>query len=137
MRERCDHRDRCGVEGIPVSFVARHWRGELTLWMSFWIVGVGLFVGSAVGVLGMLLALEALGGRVPRDATTAIVLLTAVAHLAALVFAGVGTWRAATNDDRSRRARGRRPLWGWAAKACVAVLGYLYYVGPLQRIAGG
>lgn len=105
--------------------------------MSFWIVGLGLSVGGTVAALGTLLALNALGERLPRDAIAAIFLLTAVAHLAALVFAGVGTWRAATNDDRSRRARGRRPLWGLAAKACVAVLGYLYYVGPLQRIAGG
>jgi hypothetical protein len=98
--------------------------------MSFWIVGVGLFVGSAVAVLGMLLALDALSRRLLWDAPAAIFQLTAVAHLAALVFAGVGTWRAATNGDRSRRARGRRPLWGWAAKPCVAVGGV-----PLLRWA--
>jgi len=126
-----------GSRPARTNVLARHWRGELPLWVSFWIVGIGLCVGGAVAVLGILLALDAIGGWLPRHGTAFVFLLTAVAHLAALVFASVGIWRAATNDDLSRRARGRRPLWGWVAKACVAILGYLYYVGPLQRIAGG
>jgi hypothetical protein len=116
---------------------ARHWCGELPLWVSFWIVGVGLYVGGAFFVFGMLMAHDAVAARLPRGGAILVLLLTAVIQLAAMVFAGVGIWRAATYDNRIRRERGRTPLWGWAAKACVAVLGYLYYIGPLQKITGG
>lgn len=104
--------------------------------MSFWIIGVGLSVCGAIAIVG-LLAAGAVGGDLPPAGLAMAFLLAAVAHLAALVFASVGIWRAATNDTRIRRQRGQAPLWGWAAKASVAVAGYLYYVGPLQKIVGG
>jgi hypothetical protein len=122
---------------LRTNVLARHWRGALPLWVSFWIVGFGLCVVVAVAVPGMLFALAALDTGLSRDGTILVILLTAVAQLAALVFACVGTWRAATRHIRSCRERGRTTLWGWAAKACVAVVAFLTYVGPLQKIAGG
>lgn len=95
------------------NFVARHWRGELSLARSYWVnhVLLGGAAGAAVAMLAYLINQRA----VEQPVRWLISLgLTWSVIIGFSIWAAVGIWRAAT---AYRRAGGR--WWGTAAKLTV------------------
>lgn len=92
------------------NYVARHWRGELSLPVSYWLNGIlgGVMVGATTGVLGF--AINRQGDAQP---ILWLFSLTVTWVLAALltIWQAVGVWRSATGYRQS----GKR-FWGGAAK---------------------
>jgi len=89
--------------------IKRVWLGEVALWKSFWLLGVGGFVFLALPLAGALLALT----NVPDD-QTATAFLTAIGLLLMYqAWVSVGIWRSASSY-------GGDPTWALAAKLCVA-----------------
>ncbi len=109
------------------SYVARHWRGELSLPVSYWLNGIlgGLVVGATVAVLAYV------SGR-QGDARPLLWLisLSAIWISAALLtlWQTVGVWRSATYYRR----RGKQ-FWGAAAKALV-MLGAVQFAANFAMV---
>ncbi len=95
------------------NYIARHWRGELSLPVSYWLNGIlgAVVVGATVGVLAYAINQQS-------DAQPMLWLFSLIATWtsAALltIWQAVGVWRSATRY----RQRGKR-FWGVAAKALV------------------
>ncbi len=101
------------------NVVRRHWRGELPLWVSYWVCG---FVGNFVMVLlAILIAamFNADSGFYP-PAIFATILATWASAAPVMTWQIVGVWRSAAAYSAARRARGKGS--GWAAVAQLAVL---------------
>jgi hypothetical protein len=98
------------------NYIARHWRGELSLPVSYWLNGIlgGVVVGATVSAL-------AYATNRQGDAQPLVWLLSLIATwiLAALLtlWQAVGVWRSAT-----RYRQGGKRFWGGAAKT-LALLG--------------
>ena len=112
------------------NYFARHWRGELSLPVSYWANGVVLssFIGMASGAL--LVAFTIYGEDQPVPWLVALQTSCLVISLIA-IWQVVGVWRAATRYKRSGRS-----FWGGAAKAAVALAAlqlaysWVFLVGP-------
>jgi len=95
------------------NYIARHWRGELSLPVSYWLNGIlgAVVVGATVGALAYAINQQS-------DAQPMLWLFSLIATWtsAALltIWQAVGVWRSATRY----RQRGKR-FWGAAAKALV------------------
>jgi len=88
----------------------RVWRGEVILWKTFWLFGLGGGVLLGLPIFGALLALT----DVP-DNTTATYFLVAIGGLLLYgVWVFVGIWRAA-NKYQGKRA------WAILAKVSVVI----------------
>lgn len=96
------------------NFFLNHWRGLLSLGVSFWVNG-WLVVATILAAQKLLD-----DGSIVRRARVAAVLytLTYLVALAAGLWVVVGVWRSATRHVRS----GRRPVWGSLAKLAVLLL---------------
>jgi hypothetical protein len=100
------------------NFIARHWRGELPLWVSYWVINfLGDLCVAAVPILiGAIFASKT--GYYPLSlfatfsGTWACILLVACWQL-------VGTWRSAKRYRSIRRQQGRHAFWGGLAQAAV------------------
>ncbi len=101
--------------------MARFWRGELSLALSFWVIGllgVGLFFALPEGV-GWLVRGRDFNPFVTFAAIVAIWAIVVVLQ----VYLTVGIWRSAA--DQRLHAPGRRGLWGLSTQI-VLVLAALY-----------
>ena len=110
------------------NFIARHWRGELSLPRSYWINYMlgGIGVGLAIGALGAAINLSA----VEQPVYWLISLgLTWSAICLFTIWGAIGVWRAAT----AYRHAGKR-FWGAAAKVTIA-LGVLRLAYSLPFVA--
>jgi hypothetical protein len=98
------------------SYIARHWRGELSLPVSYWLNGIlgAVIVGVTVGVLAYTINRQ--GAAQPLMWLVSLVAAWMSAALLT-VWQAVGVWRSATRYRQS----GKR-FWGAAAKA-LALLG--------------
>jgi hypothetical protein len=114
---------------LPTSrnYLLRHWRGELSLPMSYWLNGTlgGLAAGFAVGLLAWLTHRQ--GEAQPLLWLVSLIASWLVAALF-LVWQGVGIWRSAVRYRRSGRF-----FWGGAAQAAV-VLGAAQYALGLATV---
>lgn len=102
------------------NFIARHWRGELPLWVSYWVIGFGGTFAARLAIL----AVENGLSRTPIGTEAvyfAEFVVTWVIALSVAVWQVVGTWRSATRNAAARRAAGRRPVWATLAKAVMVV----------------
>jgi hypothetical protein len=102
------------------NFVARHWRGELPLWVSYWVIGFGGTFAARLAIF----AVESGLPRAPIGAEAAYVAEVGLGWVIALAVAAwqvVGTWRSATRYAAMRRAAGRRPVWSTLAKAVMVM----------------
>lgn len=104
------------------NFVVRHWRGELPLWVSYWIFGFLGNIAAAVFVAAVGAALSRSGGYNPAKILGTIVLLWLGLGLVS-VWQLVGIWRSA---DRHVSRKGSK-IWAGLAKTAV-VLGILRIV---------
>jgi hypothetical protein len=100
------------------NFIARHWRGELPLWASYWLIN---FFGNifAVAVPIVIAAVfvsksdhHPLSLFTAFTGTWACVLVLACWQL-------VGTWRSAKRYSSTRRQQGKHAFWGRLAQAAV------------------
>ena len=89
--------------------IKRIWRGELPLWASYWIVGVGGAAFLGVPVFAAMLALT----DIPEDDVASLFLGALAFLLCYQIWASVGIWRSASSY-------GGDPTWALAAKLCVA-----------------
>ncbi|CAN7280694.1 ATP-dependent Clp protease proteolytic subunit [Bradyrhizobium sp. LjRoot220] len=110
------------------NFMARHWRGELSLPRSYWInyLLLGIGVGLALGALSAAVDLRAI--EQPVYWLISLGLTWGVISLFT-IWGGVGVWRAAT----AYRRAGKR-FWGVAAKVIIG-LGALHLVYSLLFVA--
>lgn len=109
--------------GVPAqrgTFIARHWRGELPLWVSYWVIGFGGTFAARLAILAVENGLP----QTPIGAEAVYVaefVLTWAIALSVAVWQVVGTWRSATRHAAARRAAGRRPVWATLAKAVLVM----------------
>jgi hypothetical protein len=95
------------------NFLALHWRGQLSLAVSYWLMGMLVAPVIAVILLGLVSTLH--GEYDPRK-SLAVVVLGASIYWSVTFWSIVGTWRAATNHIE----RTGRTAWARAAQvACV------------------
>lgn len=101
-------------EPHPASYIVRHWRGELSLPVSYFVNGLGVSLGFVVLSQIVAPALEPHFDPWPALAFTACVWLLA---MAVTVWQAVGIWRAAGNHiDRTGRA-----FWAGVARVLVVI----------------
>lgn len=100
------------------NFVARHWRGELSLPVAYWAVA---FVGSLVALTAFVIidSLFLLRSQYDPYAALYAVALAWIVSLAVSLWQLVGVWRSAGRYQAARRAEGRRGFWGAAARLAV------------------
>jgi hypothetical protein len=113
-----DTGERTAVDPPPgrrTSYVIRHWRGELSLGVSYWVNGalVSLFV--AIGRVGIDAYAKASGARLQLIAYL-VVGYWGVTILVS-VWQIVGVWRSAGHS----RARGGRRLWAGLARVMMVL----------------
>ena len=109
------------------NIVARHWRGEFPLWISYWVFG---FIGNILIALVPALSIaifKADGGFYPPAIFWALV-TTWVGILGILTWQVVGTWRSAAHYTAARIAKGRSTAWAALAQVAL-ILGLLGVVG--------
>ena len=114
-----------------VSYVVRHWRGELSLRTAFWRnwFALSLSLGYGTNSINSIEALDA-----PRLMMLGFALTTLAGALVA-VWQLVGVWRCAGRTIAERRRRG--VTWGWAGVArVVAVCGALLVARDLVTSGG-
>jgi len=75
--------------------ILRLWRGEIALWKTFWLFGVGGGVVLGVPIFSAMLALT----DVPDDATASKFLAALGVLVIYLVWTFTGIWRAAGRHD--------------------------------------
>ncbi len=111
------------------NFVARHWRGDFPLWVSYWMFGFLGNITVALIPVGAAVIFSTNKGYDPSSIFYAsIVMWTGVALVT--VWQMVGVWRSATRYTAARTRLGEQTLWGGLAKA-VVVLGFLRLLGAL------
>jgi hypothetical protein len=95
------------------NYFVRHWRGELSLPVSYWLNGIlgALMVGVTVAVLAYTINRQ--GAALPLLWLVSLIVTWLSAALLT-VWLGVGVWRSAT-----RYRQGGKRFWGAAAKALV------------------
>lgn len=111
-----------GKHPLNKSYIARHWRGDLSLARSYWLNGIVL---SAVAVIALRIVLESIR-TANKEARLIVALAVLIAFYVLCVWQFVGIWRSATP---------RYSLWGTLAKFCV-ILGWLFlFVSLLSLFA--
>jgi hypothetical protein len=100
------------------NFVVRHWRGELPLWMSYWVINVlGHLFAGVVPIL-IADAFASKSGYYPLGLfATFSAIWTCLLALACWQL--VGTWRSAQRYKVARRQQSRSALWGDLAQLAV------------------
>ena len=103
------------------DLLLRHWRGELSLPVSFWVMSLGgALVVSIIG--GIVAALDFADAPEPvAIATLAFLVLASVI----VIWQLVGVWRSAENY----RARGGQKIWAQLAMGFTAVAAVRFVVG--------
>lgn len=97
------------------TFIRRHWRGELSLPVSYWLIGTVL--GTAVVLLTFFLV-DWVDSLTPSITFTAwLVLLMYPAIWALMLWIYVGIWNSSTNYTSA----GKSKVWGYLAKFGVIV----------------
>ena len=100
------------------SYIARHWRGELSLPQSYWVNGV--LLGMPVNIY-FAIAKAAIKESPSASAAVYYLLIPFAVFFFLAVWQGVGIWRSA-----GRRIAEGRSGWAWIAR--LVVLGNLAFV---------
>jgi hypothetical protein len=111
--------------GHRANYLVRHWRGELSLPISYWLNNVGI---SFLFSIGCVMAKRAYSDAPLRWIALVTIVLLCLS-LPIWLWSSVGIWRSASR--RSRTGRGR----GWAIAAQITVLmGVLAHLGNLKLV---
>jgi hypothetical protein len=100
------------------NIVARHWRGDLPLWASYWLVVWLGNIAFAILGLGIAKAFRAESGYNPTNIFTVIV-LTWSSLVVVVTWQLVGVWRSANRYAQARARAGLGALWARLAQAAV------------------
>jgi hypothetical protein len=121
-------RSESEVSGTPVrrlNYVVRHWRGDLSLPVSYWInnlvatIAVSILFRKVASVIGL--------SDDPLIFAATITLISLVV-IAVSIWQLVGIWRSAGKH----RARGGTRFWVWAARFAV-VTGFLGFAWTVSQ----
>jgi hypothetical protein len=93
------------VSGAKPNYIFRHWRGELSLPLSYWVNGVGLGLVAAFAAEVVILYM---------NPTLSELIALRAAYLSFFGWAWTGIWRSA-----GRRTPNGPDGWGWAARAAI------------------
>ena len=116
------------------NYFLRHWRGELSLPMSYWVNGavLGLVAGVVIALLGAFIY-RGDEGRPLLWLGSLVAIWLSIFLLMTWQF--VGTWRSA-----SRYRRSGKFFWGTAAQVMIVLgvlqAGYRFFTTGAQQIAG-
>jgi hypothetical protein len=116
------------VSGSPVrrfNYIARHWRGDLSLPVSYWINDFVATIAVSVFFRNVRTFISLSDGPVVYAATITLISLVVIA---VSVWQFVGIWRSAGKH----RARGGRRFWAWAARFAVFT-GFLGFAWTLSQ----
>lgn len=102
-------------ENVSGNYLLRHWRGECSLGIAYWLNGT-LIAGVLTGVLLGVLSGYSDGNQSLRN-TAAADILTIVLSLLVWIWSTVGVWRSAERHV----SRGGRSFWAAAAKFMVVI----------------
>ena len=104
-----------------VNYLLRHWRGELSLPISYWLNG---FLGNIVAIL-LIFGIAGILGYINNAYTTLVYWVSAISFvLIVTCWQAVGIWR---SSDRYEREKGRH-FWAVIAKLMV-ILGLFSITG--------
>lgn len=105
------------------NFIARHWRGELSLPVSYWLISFAANIAGALIVLALTLTFTPREGYEPTI-ILALLSVTWAILLVLLVWQIVGLWRSAERRAEERFKARRSAFWARAAQlmAVIAVL---------------
>lgn len=119
------------VEMPSGNFIKKHWRGQLSLGMSYW--GIAALGNVTIAILGAVLAasLSVDKGYAPSQLFWALVAIWIVVAVI-VVWQTVGTWRAATNHAARQVASGKGTGWATAAKVAL-IFGFLSNIGQFTK----
>jgi hypothetical protein len=112
------------------NFVARYWRGEFSLGVSYWAFGIlGGIVVALIAALAAV-AFSVNSGYEPRMIFAALA-VTWLGVLAVKIWQLVGVWRSANRHIEKRVLLGKRAPWARVAKLAVILgaLGLLVHLG--------
>ena len=113
------------------NFIARHWRGELPLWVSYWLINVVASFGAVAVTVVLSAVFASKSGYFPLG----IFATFAGTWACIVVLVGwqlIGTWRSAERYKAIRVAQGRSGFWGGLAQVAV-ILGILSNIGAVLR----
>jgi hypothetical protein len=102
------------------NFIAKNWRGEYPLWLTYWIFN---FLGSVILLAIVSVAVEVLfanSAYEPRSAFAAISFVWLVS-LAVSIWQLVAVWRSASRRIQERNRIGKYRPWAGLAKVAVVV----------------
>lgn len=115
------------------NFIAKNWRGELPLWVSYWVIGFGWTVIAAFVPLVFAEVIKPKQGFGPLSIFIFFVLLW-VTLAAASIWQLVGIWRSANARIEERAEMGKRALWSGVAKFMV-IVGFIQVAGIFAKSA--
>lgn len=113
------------LDATGANYFARHWRGQLSLPLSYWVNGM---VGTAAAHIVVFLSAFVLSALdlYPGE----LVFLVALFPL--LLWQSVGIWRSATNYREAKPTK----IWGGFAKAVVILIALRFLVEVVASIVG-
>lgn len=114
------------------NFIARNWRGEYPLWVSYWLVGVGTNIAAVAIPLVLALLIQPSGGFWPLANFAFFVGLWLLIAIA-LVWQFVGVWRSANVRIAERASLGKGAPWAGLAKFLV-IVGVLQNMGTFIKV---
>ena len=109
------------------NFIARHWRGELPLWVSYWIIG---FLANIAVLLFVIFVTDALTAESGYNPIRIFLTLSAIwlSVVAITIWQLVGIWRSANKYIAQKATQKKTGAWGGLAKLAVII-------GALQSVA--
>ncbi len=107
---------------VPISYLVRHWRGELSLPVSYFVNGMPLYVALSLLWIAFLFS----------DSSIAELIALAIATFVIIFWQAVGIFRSASNHV----SLGGSNIWAGAAKVMV-ILSVLVYLPFFAGILAG
>jgi hypothetical protein len=108
-----------GAEFPKPAMIIQLWRGEIPLWKTFWLFGMGGGLVLGLPIFSAMLALT----DVPDDTTASIFLAALSFLLVYLIWVFVGIWRAANRYSGEK---------AWAVLAKIAAVAGTFNIGLLM-----
>lgn len=101
------------------NWIARHWRGDLPLWVSYWVISLITNLATPVIAAGISLLMRS-GTYEPLRSFAAIVTIWIIAVVVTTWQLG-GLWRSARRYRVDKARDGKWGVWGIAAQISVVV----------------
>ena len=104
-----------------LNFVARHWRGQLPLWVSYWVINFVVGVSSALIVASIVAVFRSDDDYEP---TLTFIMFAAIWMVVAVlsIWQIVGLWRSANRHIAMRAATGKGSFWARAAQVAAILM---------------